>query len=361
MALNYDLRKLYLDVFAPTEDLNFVIMNDKPLDPEHQLPTHRDRERMVRIWHSHLEELAKEIGFCVEPIMFYEVLEKCSEGWTGRAIQNGKAIDFKAKLDSLGEKDIVLAITNESITFELFRRQNEGQKFRLASAPNVSIDQRGFEADYSRIPLRFKAYSDRIEAAEGVEIVFKGADLEQDYTLYMDLRGITYKYLENGECHSPQRMMNLPSGCANCLPYRGLGGDPRGESRTTGEMAYIAESECVLFKVAKGRITEVLGDGHKAGECRSLIFDPAHPDLVIINKLGIGLNEGCELKEPHVEKEKAWGIHWGFGEAKKFFTVYAEENPIHTDLTFIYPDGRRETVMKDSKHLPEMLGDIFIN
>ena len=60
-----------------------------------------------------------------------------------------------------------------------------------------------------------------------------------------------------------------------------------------------------------------------------------------------------------MEKEKAVGIHWGVGNAKKFFTVYAKENPIHVDLTFVYAGGKRETVMADSRFDADVLGPDF--
>ena len=121
----------------------------------------------------------------------------------------------------------------------------------------------------------------------------------------------------------------------------------------------LKDGKIAVFTFSDGAVTDISGDDDLVVQFESVVFDEALPDMKFLGKLGIGLNEACEFKEPHVEKEKAIGIHWGMGNAKKFFTVYAKENPIHVDLTFVYPDGTRETVMRDSKFDTELLGPAF--
>ena len=121
----------------------------------------------------------------------------------------------------------------------------------------------------------------------------------------------------------------------------------------------LVDGKLAVFKFAAGAVTEVAGDTVATDRFGTVVFDEAAPDMRYLGKLGIGLNEACELAEPHVEKEKAIGIHWGMGNAKKFFTVYARENPIHVDLTFVMADGARETVMQDSRFDAELLGPDF--
>jgi hypothetical protein len=358
MAINYDIKKIFELVLNPMWGENVLFLNDKPLDPGRVTDDHRAREEMVRLWMGAMEELAAVRHFTVEGLLTYEVTSRDPSGWQGKAMQDGKAVDLAEKLSSLGEKDIVVAVTGESITFELMRRQ-PAQNFRVASAPGVFVDQKGFEADYALIPLRYKALIDRIQAADAVEVIFRGADLSKEHLLSIDVRGVRRKYLENAYCHEPGRLVNLPSGCANCIPYRGEEGDPRGKSLTHGEAPVMKNGKLALFTFEDGAVTGITGDEELASGFRDVVFDASAPDMKFLGKLGIGVNDTCEFKEPHVEKEKSVGIHWGMGNAKKFFTVYAKENPIHVDLTFVFPDGSRETVMRDSKFDAGVLGDIF--
>jgi len=357
MALNYDIKRIFELTTNPMQGENVVFLNDKPLDEAKVSADHKARDEMVGIWKGAMEELASERRCTVEPVVYYEVTGKAPSGWTGNAMQDGKAVDLAAKLDTLGPNDIVVAVTGESITFELMRRQPT-QNFRVVSAPGVSADQKGFEADYASIPDRYRAMKERIQAADGAEITFKGADLERDYTLYLDIRGERFKYLENAYCHEPGRLINLPSGCANCIPYRGVEGDARGKSKSHGEAPVIKDGKLAVFAFADGACTGITGDENLAAEFKKAVFEGAD-DMRFLGKLGMGVNDSCELKEPHVEKEKAIGIHWGMGDAKKFFTVYAKENPIHVDVTFAYPNGRKETVMRDSLYDADLLGPLF--
>lgn len=358
MALNYDVKRIFEVVLNPMWGENVLFLNDMPLEASKATPDHGARAEMVRVWRGAMVELASERKFSVEPLLTYEVTSKDPSGWRGKALQDGKAMALEAKLDALGPNDIVVAVTGESITFELMRRQPT-QQFRVLSAPGVFMNQKGFEADFSKIPLRYKAMAERIQAAEGAEVAFKGKVLSSPHKLYIDLRGVRYKYFENAHCHEPGRLVNMPSGCANCIPYRGGADDPRGPSETHGSAPVERDGKLAVFHFQDGAVTEIEGDEGLAAEFSKVVFDDKAPDMRFLGKLGIGLNEACEFKEPHVEKEKAVGIHWGVGDAKKFFTVYARENPIHVDLTFVLPGGKRETVMRDSRFDAALLGPLF--
>ncbi|MHC4598507.1 MAG: hypothetical protein ACYS47_05840, partial [Planctomycetota bacterium] len=245
-TVNYDIKNIFAITLNPVWGEKVLFMNDRPLDEGAVTEDHRARDEMVRLWKGAMEELAAERHATVEPILYYEVTGKDPSGWQGKAVQEGKTLDLAAKLDGLGPKDIVIPVTGESITFELMRRQ-PAQKFRVASAPGVTLNQKGFEADYTKIPLRWEALARRIQAADEVEVVFKGEGLEKDHTLHIDVRGERYKYMENAHAHEPGRLINLPSGCANCIPYRGAEGDSRGKSVTRGQAPVIRGGKTAVF------------------------------------------------------------------------------------------------------------------
>jgi len=356
--VQYDIKEIFETVINPMWGENVLFLNDKPLDEGAVTEDHQAREEMVKIWRGAMEALAVERSFTVEPVFFFEVAERDPSGWQGRGVQAGKEVSLAEKLDGLGPRDIVVAVTGASITFELMRRQ-PAQGFRVVSSPGVHLEQKGFEADYAKIPLRFRAMAERIQKAEGAEVVFRGAGLSREPKLHIDLRGVRYKYLENARCHEPGRLVNLPSGCANCIPYRGEPGDARGASRTRGEAPVVREGRVAVFTFEEGRVTDIGGDEALREAFRAVVFRAEAPDMAFLGKLGIGLNEACAFSEPHVEKEKAVGIHWGMGNAKTFFTVYARENPVHVDLSFLYPRDEKETVMRDSRFEAAALGPAF--
>ncbi|MCU0723945.1 MAG: hypothetical protein MUC63_10090, partial [Planctomycetes bacterium] len=285
MALNYDLKTLFKVTLNPMRGENVLFLNDRPLDPAKATPDHKARDEMVQAWMAAMVELAKERKITVEPVLYYEVTAKDPAGWKGKAVQDGKTLTLEGKLDALGAKDIVVAVTAESITFELMRRQAAGQQFRVASAPGVRVDQKGFEADYSKIPLRFKALAERIQAADFAEVRFKSKDLPKTYKLTIDLRGVRYKYFENGHCHDPGRLINLPSGCANCIPYRGEAGDPRGKCLTKGHAPVVKDGKNAIFAFRNGIVTEIEGDEALVAEFTKAVFDPAAPDMKHLGKL----------------------------------------------------------------------------
>jgi len=339
MKLGYDLKKLYMDAFAPQAGEKITFINDFPR--ENATPEDKNRSEMTAEWLRIATELGEQIGFKVESAL------KIEPGNTG---------PIKDIMDSWGEKDIVIAITGQSITFELITRLPK-QRFRLGSAPGVLSDFEGFKADYSRIPLRFEVLTSKMARAASAEMCFRLEDVEWRCTF--DLRGERFIYNENGQAHAPGDFLNLPSGCANIAPYKGIEGDVRGKSRTEGQIPAIIDDELIVYDIKENRIVEVMGEGDAAGKERKSLFESETPEMPFITKLGLGVNEESRCNGTHIGDEKTMGMHWGYGPKKHFPDTYWCEHPIDMDIDFVYPDGSREPVFRNSIYTPN-LGELFV-
>ena len=355
MKLEYDLKKLYMDAFAPQTGERVIFLNDFPKEEAKITEGHRHRAEMTLIWHKVMADLAKELDFDLSPVLTIDLRNPAPGKFDAHGYMEGKSVELTKIMDSWGEKDIVIAITGPSITGELLRRLPK-QKFRFASAPNVTIDFEGFKADYSLIPLRFEILTAKMGKAKAAEMVFRYEG--QTWKCTFDLRGQRYQYLENGSAQRPGEFINLPSGCANIPPYPGIEGDRRGKSQTEGEIPAIINDELVIYKIKENRIVEIIGEGPAAQKERDHVLDPAHHEVALITKLGLGVNDEGRPNGTHVGNEKTMGMHWGYGPQKHFPDTIWAEHPIAMDMDFVYPDNSREPIFR-SNFYTRNLGELF--
>ena len=355
MKLEYNLKKLYLDLFAPQpgEAVTFVV--EHPEDATRVTEHQAHLLEMTKIWHDEMCGLAKQVGFEVKPMVNIEIRNPAPGSYDADAFIDGKAVDGCDLMDSWGPKDIVIAITVTSITGELVRRLPI-QSFRFASAPTVRIDFEGFKADYSKIPLRFEILVQKMAKAASAQMTFRFDD--QTYKCVFDLRGQRYLFPENGCCRRPGEFVNLPSGCANIQPYRGVDGDPRGKSQTNGIIPALIKDELVLYKIKENRIVEIIGDGPNAAKERKHILESSDPEMTVVTKLGLGVNDEARCNGVHVGDEKTMGMHWGYGPKKHFPDTIWAEHPIEMDMDFHYPDGSCEPIFRLSCYTAN-LGELF--
>ncbi len=355
MHLTYDLKKLYMDAFAPQPGENVTFLNDYPRDESKAGQEVKHRKEMTEAWHKVMVELSEEIGFTVNPIVTLDLRDPTPAGFDADGYLQGKSVNLDKIMGDWGEKDIVIAITGPSITGVLLGKLQR-QNFRFASAPGVTADFEGFRADYSKIPLRFEILTHKMARASSVEMFFRYE--EDKFFCRFDLRGQRYQFNENGEAHRPGEFINLPSGCANIPPYAGTASGVMGDSRTEGMMPALIDNELVVYRIEKNRIVEIIGDGPQAKKERDHILDPVNPDMAVITKLGLGVNEEARCNGTHVGDEKTMGMHWGYGPKKHFPDTIWAEHPIFMDMDFVYPDGSREPVFRNNLY-SWTLGEVF--
>ncbi|MBN1295523.1 hypothetical protein JXA80_02005 [bacterium] len=354
MRLEYDIKKLFMDAFAPQPGEVVTFVTDFPADAAQASEETKHRREMTETWHSAMCELADHLGFTVRPVLVIDLRNPAPvPAFDADGSMDGQPVDLAAVMDSWREKDIIIAITGPSITAELVRRL--GQNFRFGSAPGVTADFEGFKADYSKIPLRFEILVSRMAKAVAAHFTFRLEGMVWKCSL--DLRGQRYQFCENGSAHRPGEFINLPSGCANIPPYAGIAGDPRGPSRSCGEIPALIDDELVVYRIEGNRIIEIIGSGDAAADERQHVLG-GDPAMAVVTKLGLGVNDQARCNGSHVGDEKTMGMHWGYGPKKHFPDTIWAEHPVQMDMDFEYYDGRFEPIFRDSMYTVN-LGELF--
>ncbi len=354
MRLDYNVKKLFMDAFAPQPGETMTFVTDFPADASTADDDTVHRRDMTKAWHTAAKELSETVGFDVGSIVFMDLRNPSpGDAFDADGHIDGQPVDLRAVMDSWNDKDIVIAVTGPSITAELVRRLD--QKFRFGSAPGVNAYFEGFKADYSKIPLRFEILVSRMAKAIAAHFTFRLEGLVWQCTL--DLRGQRYQFCENGSAMRPGEFINIPSGCANIPPYPGIEGDSRGESRSCGEIPAVIDDELIVYRIEKNRIIEVVGSGDHAEKERMHILK-GDPAMAVITKLGLGVNDEARCNGSHVGDEKTMGMHWGYGPKKHFPDTIWFEHPIQMDMDFEYPDGSFEPIFRHSYYTSN-LGDLF--
>ncbi len=355
MELHYDLKKLYLDAFAPQPGEIITFVNDFPANAANATAEQVHRAEMTGLWRETMVELADSLGFSVKPVLTIDLRDPSPDGFDADGYVNGEPVELEEIMNGWGEKDIVIAITGPSITGMLMERLKR-QPFRFASAPDVTVDFEGFRSDYSNIPLRFEILTQKMGVAESAEMFFRFGDMS--WRCRFDLRGQRFLFNENGSARRPGEFINLPSGCANVQPYPGIDGDPRGASRSEGEIPAFIDDELVVYRIRENRIVEVLGENDAAAKERNHILGGNDPAMAVVTKLGLGVNDEARCNGTHVGDEKTYGMHWGYGPKKHFPDTIWAEHPVDMDMDFVYPGGTREAIFRNSLYSPD-LGDLF--
>ncbi len=298
-----DLKQIIIDVFNPKKGEIFIILNDFPVKQELVNEDFIQRRDFSKEWFTALQELSKQFQFSVEQVITFEPTGENGRPLPEKAFQNNKEIDLNMKLDSLSENHIVLALTRYSATGPLGTRARK-QKFRCASMPQVRKDMSAFDVDHKILAKKCAILKDRLTWAKGAEVIFSTG-----HKCYFDLRSRN-AIADNGKCHNPGIIINLPSGESFICPYEGK--EELGESLTNGEISADLQGDIVIYHVKKGKITDVKGfpENKKAEELRS--FFSEDPARRYIAEFAFGCNDKAVLIGNILQDEKI-GFHWAYG------------------------------------------------
>jgi leucyl aminopeptidase (aminopeptidase T) len=206
------------------------------------------------------------------------------------------------------QSDVVVCITEHSLTHTQARKNAAASGTRIATMPGISEDmflEGAISADYSKV----KELTDRVtELLTNGELV----RIEKDgYTLSFliaEREGLpsTGMYLNPGESG------NLPSGEAYIAPVEGTA---NGQILVDGSFAGIGRLETpVLLTIEEGRIVQAEGNG--ADKLLELLGDG---DGRLLGEFGIGTNDKARITGVVLEDEKVFGtIHVAFGSNNTF-------------------------------------------
>lgn len=354
--MSFDLKKLLRDVFAPGTSEQVLVLVDQPHGRFTDDADWADRRAMAGEWRQAFQDL----GVQALPLLSYPATGASNADLPKEGLMDGRPV---AIADALAQADIAVAMTRFSATAPLMAFTKAHPRLRAASMPNVlrRMTQSALAADYQVVAKKCRVLADLLDDATEAEATFATG-----HVFRFDLRH-RHAHADDGLLPRDkvgQRVINLPSGEAFIVPYEGeIAGDP---SRTAGEIPIARDSEVAVLRVQANRIVEVAGAGAWAEHLRQhFAVDNARRNVA---ELGLGCNDRAVVTGNVLEDEKA-GFHWAYGRSEHLGGVVGPEafarpeNVIHHDvvyargcpvmvtrLTLTYPNGERETILRDGDY-----------
>jgi leucyl aminopeptidase (aminopeptidase T) len=206
------------------------------------------------------------------------------------------------------EADVVVCLTEHSLTHTQARKKAAASGTRLATMPGITEDmflEGAISADYSQVKILTEEMTDILTEGKNVRIEKDGYKL----TFSIDGRdGVpsTGMYLKPGESG------NLPSGEAYIAPVEGTA---NGQILIDGSIAGIGRLETpVLLTIENGRI--IGAEGEAGARLLEILGDS---DGRLLGEFGIGTNDKARITGVVLEDEKVYGtIHVAFGSNNTF-------------------------------------------
>jgi len=206
------------------------------------------------------------------------------------------------------EADVVVCLTEHSLTHTQARKKAAASGTRLATMPGIMEDmflEGAISADYSQVKIVTEKMTDILTEGKNVRIEKDG------YKLIFSIEGrdgisSTGMYIKPGESG------NLPSGEAYIAPVEGTA---NGQILIDGSIAGIGRLETpVLLTIENGRIIDAKGE---AGATLLKILGDS--DGRLLGEFGIGTNDKARITGVVLEDEKVYGtIHVAFGSNNTF-------------------------------------------
>nr|WP_254223287.1 aminopeptidase [Brevibacillus parabrevis] len=237
--------------------------------------------------------------------------------------------------------DVVVCVTEHSLTHTKARKEAAANGTRLATMPGITADmflEGAISADYAQVKVLTEKVTELLTAASTVRIEKAGKSLTFSIA---GRNGVpsTGMYVNPGESG------NLPSGEAYVAP---LEETAEGQILVDGSIAGIGKIDSpLLLTIEKGRITQA--EGASAERLLQILGDQ---DGRLLGEFGIGTNDKARITGVVLEDEKVYGtIHVAFGSNNTFGgTIVAG---VHIDLVVKDPDVYLDDtcIMKSGKLL----------
>jgi hypothetical protein len=359
-------------VFAPQSgERDLIFLVDLPDEQMPDTGNWVDRRRIAVEWFSMLRSHITEWPFRALDFAVYrnvgsdnaDLPETVEIAASASASDEPLPLGDITLMQLLERASVVVALTQLSATAPL-KLLSRTYPFRGATLPNflrAMIPALGL--NYQEVDARVRQLQTRMDRAEGAEVHFSARG--SMYPIFVDLRFRT-GHASGGLIRTPGVVGNLPSGEAYIVPYEGeREGDP---STTAGMLPVELGGEIVLFMVDGNRCVEVISSGPMSSEQQQkLADDPAYGNLA---ELGVGvLGEWGVAAVGSTLLDEKLGLHIAFGRSDHFGGVTGPAafrdpaNVVHIDwvyvpsvqpnvavesLTFRYPDGSKETIIRDN-------------
>lgn len=301
-----DLKKLFVDVFAPQPGECAGIMVDVPHGEMGDNLEWQARREMAARWHETLQGLAGERRFDLLPLLEFEATGGNNAQLPDQATSNGRSILFD---DVFSRATLLLAMTEFSASAPLIGQTRTHPQLRVASMPRVAAEMEttALAADYKLVARSCARLRDRLAAAAFADIEFSTGD-----RLRFDFR-FRQAEVDDGQLHPEApapRLINLPSGEAYVAAYEG---EREVASLTSGILPIPWHDEIVRVKIFENRVEDVLGETAGARDLRDfLATDRARSNVA---ELGLGCNPKARIWGNVLEDEKA-GPHIALGRSE---------------------------------------------
>ncbi|EMT52461.1 hypothetical protein I532_12429 [Brevibacillus borstelensis AK1] len=243
--------------------------------------------------------------------------------------------------EAMKRSDVVVCVTQHSLTHTKARKEAAANGTRLATMPAITEDmflKGAITADYSQVKALTEKVTELLTRANTIRIEKEGKAL----TFSINGRnGVP----STGVYVNPGESGNLPSGEAYIAPVEGTA---EGQIVVDGSIAGIGKIDSpLLLTVKDGRIVEAEG-----AEADRLLKTLGDGDGRLLGEFGIGTNDKARITGVVLEDEKVYGtIHVAFGSNNTFGGTIAAG--VHIDLVVKAPDvyADDELIMKDGKLL----------
>ncbi|MDH7515943.1 MAG: hypothetical protein QHI48_08730 [Bacteroidota bacterium] len=370
-----ELEKLLHTVFAPRPtDRVLTILVDVPDETVPDSKEWRERRELAYDWWVKCISFKHTLGLERIAILYYPNVGSANNdlpdtfySWGGRPRELDSARLRAEGLpvprdEALSGTDWIIVLSEFSATAPC-KMLAKIHRFRGATMPGfIPSMLPSLAVDYDAVHARIMAMKTRLDRAEAERILFEARG--SLYTLDADLRYRTATP-SSGMFHDDAVVGNLPSGETYIVPYEGeREGEP---SRTNGTIPVQFGDEIVVYRVERNRAVEVIGDGPAAERERSMLSrEPAYGNIAEIGHGVLG-EFGCTAVGNLLMDEKL-GLHVAFGRSEHFGGIVSPKSfndpkhVVHIDrvyvpslqpdvivksVTLMYPDGERETIMRD--------------
>ncbi|TCP29596.1 leucyl aminopeptidase (aminopeptidase T) [Scopulibacillus darangshiensis] len=237
----------------------------------------------------------------------------------------------KSVAEAMKWADIVLCITEHSLTHTKARKAASKEGARVATMPGVTMDmltEGALTADYDKVKKLCHAVSERLNRGKTVTI-FTGKDRRHQLTMNINGRRSVDS---TGVFPSKGDSGNLPSGESFLAPVEG---SANGQILIDASISGIGKLvESVLLTIKEGRLIEASSD--QGARLLDMLGNGAGRE---VGELGIGANHNARVTGNILEDEKIYGtIHIAFGTNITFGgTVDAG---VHIDCVTLRPELR---------------------
>lgn len=252
VQMQFDMKNFIEKIFSPSGDEIFTIMIDLPDSREQDNEDWSDRRTMAVDWLKMVNDISKEWGLKVNPLVTYKATGNHNSGLPEKCMMGSEeAITSEVIKNST----IILSMPEFSATAPLYDYSLNSERLRVGSMPGVArfMEETGLAADYKEIAEKCEVLTNLLNKTIGAEVTFSTG-----HKCYFDLSRNKF-FGDDGLLHpetggTEKSCSNLPAGEVYTVPNEEPG------SLTEGELPFSEGEDKGVFFISENKIIEVQGD-----------------------------------------------------------------------------------------------------